>query len=169
MCQRLYSPCHDVLAASFQDWPGNETVVLGYPRLLCSEMQICRENLVSFLTCSICNWKGLEFFRAERQHFTHHSSNYMFSGQCVGYSPLASYICEVSHPLPSLFLLFWVFGYAPTQLRFCFFLLPLMLLMWDSPGSLRLHNFNVYVPEQGGLGKRLWQKLFGCRLWMHIW
>ena len=32
-------------------------------------------------------------------------------------TPLSSYICKVSHPLPSLFLLFRIFGYAVAQLK----------------------------------------------------
>ena len=59
--------------------------------------------------------------------------------------------CEISHPLPLLFLLFWVFRYA--QLRFFYPLLDTTRVRKDTKLS-SLHNFNVHTPAWGSLGIR---------------
>ena len=48
--------------------------------------------------------------------FILYSSSYMFNAQCVGYQSLASYVYMRGKSPPSPFLLFWVSGYAHTQL-----------------------------------------------------
>ena len=56
-------------------------------------------------------------FRTERQHFACCSTNYAFKAQCVWYTPANNQRRVVSCPLPSLFILFWVFRYVHTPLR----------------------------------------------------
>ena len=84
-----------------------------------SRTQTCvrGERVASFLTWSWRNQNRTRVFRTVKQCFSHCLTNYAFNAQCVWYSLPDNQRCVVSYLLPSLFFLFWVFGYAHSQLR----------------------------------------------------
>ena len=96
------------------------------PRLPHTETQIRKKSLIliSLLMWSWRNQKGPEFSE-QRGNVLHtvHPAIHSTLSVCRIFPPRQLYM-EVSHPLPLLFLLFWVFRYAHAQLR-SFYLLSL--------------------------------------------
>ena len=116
----------------------------------------CVESLVYFLTWSWCNQNRTRVFRTERQRFACYSTSFAFNARCVWYSLPNSYIRVVSFPLPSLFSLFWVLGYAHAQLR-SFYLRSTFEgshVRKNTRLSLRV-QLQYRVPERRSLGTRL--------------
>ena len=122
------------------------------------------ESLVSFLMWSWRNQNRTRVFRTERQHFARYSTNFAFNARCIWYSSHAK-ICGVGCPLPSLFSLFWVCGYAHMQLRSFYPLSTFDGAHVRKSTSLCLHKFNIRVPEQRSLGMRLVGNILYCRIW----
>ena len=95
-------------------------------------------------------------FRTERQRFVRYSTSFAFNARCVWYSLPDSYICVVSFPLPSLFSLFWVLGYAHVQLRSFYRLSTFEGSHVRKNTRLSPHaHVQFLVPEWRSLGTRL--------------
>ena len=137
---------------SMQEW---EYFLASFPSSPTSECEhwSCAgvESVVSFLTWASCNQKRTEFSEQKGNVFcvVH---PIILNTRCVGCLLLASWICEVSHPPPSPFLLFLGLRVRPCTIKVS--LLPLTLLTWEKgPGSLQLQCLHSGVGEPANEAK----------------
>ena len=101
--------------------PLTSHILASFPGSLEHELCIDVESLVCFLRWSWRNGNNkTRVFRTERQHLMRYLPSTLSVYDIR--SPIAR--CVGSCPIPSLFILFWVFGYTHTQLRSLYPLYP---------------------------------------------